>query len=65
MIDDLKKAIAKIESLSEQDQKHIADLILDEITWSETFKRSESNLSNLANEALEDYQKGKIKPLDI
>jgi hypothetical protein len=65
MIDDLKKAIAKIESLSEQDQKHIADLILDEITWSEAFERSESNLSNLAKEALEDYQKGKIKPLDI
>ena len=65
MIDDLKKAIEKIESLSEEDQRYLADLILDEITWSQTFTKTADKLSNLANEALEDYRNGKTKPLDI
>lgn len=65
MIDDLKKAIEKIESLSEADQRHLADLILDEITWSQTFTKTSAKLSNLASEALEDYRTGKTKPLDI
>jgi hypothetical protein len=65
MIDDLKKAIEKIESLSAEDQKRISDLIWDEITWSESFKGKESKLSSLANEALEEYRLGKTKPLDL
>lgn len=65
MIDDLKKAIEKIQSLSEKDQKHVADLILDEIRWSETFKNSQSTLTNLADEAIQDYQKGNVTPLEL
>jgi hypothetical protein len=55
MIDDIKKIIEKIENLSEKDQKHIADLIMDEINWLESFQKSESNLSNHINEALMEY----------
>ena len=65
MIDELKKAIEKLESLSVDEQHRLADLIVDEITWSATFAKSMPKLSNLANEALEEYRQGKTKPLDL
>jgi hypothetical protein len=65
MISELKKAIEKAETLSESDQKRIAELILDEINWDYTLQQSQPELSKLAGEALEEYKKGKTKPLKL
>jgi hypothetical protein len=65
MISELKKAIEKADRLSEQDQKMIAKIILDEISWEEKFAGSQSKLSFLAKEALDEYKKGDTKPLDL
>ncbi len=65
MISELKKAIEKAERLSEQDQKMVAKIILDEISWEENFATSQSKLSFLAQEALDEYKKGDTKPLDL
>lgn len=65
MISELKKAIEKAEKLSEDKQRIIADLIINEIGWDDSFKQSQDKLSILAEEALEEYKKGKTKPLDL
>ena len=65
MISELKKAIEKADRLSEQDQKMIAKIINDEISWEEKFAGSQSKLSFLAKEALDEYKKGDTKPLDL
>ena len=65
MVDELKKAIGQAEKLSADDQRLIADLIMDEINWDETLKSSEKELSTLAAEALQEYKKGKTKPLNL
>ncbi|HMI68026.1 MAG TPA: hypothetical protein VK517_18415 [Cyclobacteriaceae bacterium] len=65
MISELKKAIEKAERLSEKDQQMVAKIILDEISWGEKFADSQSKLSFLAQEALDEYKKGDTKPLDL
>jgi hypothetical protein len=65
MITDLKKAVERAESLSESEQKLIADFILDEVNWAETFKNSEDKISKLAEDAIQDYKSGKIKSLEF
>ena len=65
MISELRKAVEKAEQLSEEDQKIIADIILTEISWDQSFKKSSEKLSSLAGEALEEYKKGKTKSLDL
>ncbi|MBT1701265.1 hypothetical protein KK083_30515 [Fulvivirgaceae bacterium PWU4] len=65
MISELKKAIEKAEKLSEDKQRIIADLIINEIGWDDSLKQSSDKLSMLAEEALEEYKKGKTKPLDL
>ena len=65
MISELKKAIEEAEKLPETDQKRIAALILDEINWDQTLQQSQRELSTLATEALEEYKKGKTKPLNL
>lgn len=65
MISELKKAIEKAEKLSEDKQRIIADLIINEIGWDDSFRQSQDKLSMLAEEALEEYKKGKTKPLDL
>ena len=57
MIDELKKAVEKVENLSKSEQQVMAQLILDEINWVQ--------LSILAQEALEEYKSGKTKPLQF
>lgn len=65
MISELKKAIEKAEKLSEDKQRIIADLIINEIGWDDSFKQSSDKLSMLAEEALEEYKKGKTKLLGL
>jgi hypothetical protein len=65
MVAELKKAIEKAEKLSDKEQQAIAQLILDEISWDQTLNDSEKQLSSLAQEALNEYKKGKTKPFQI
>jgi hypothetical protein len=62
MISELKKAIEKAERLSEQGQKMVAKIIL---AGEEKFAASQSKLSFLAQEALDEYKKGDTRPLDL
>ena len=63
MIKELKKAIEKVEQLSESEQQALANLILSEIEWENSFANSRDKLSSLANEALSEYKKGESRPL--
>lgn len=65
MISELKKAVEKAEKLSEKEQKIIAQLIIDEINWDKSLTESSSTLDNLSSEALEEYKKGRTKPLQL
>lgn len=65
MVTELKKAIEKAEKLSDKEQQVIAQLIVDEISWDQTLKDSENQVSSLAQEALNEYKKGKTKPFQI
>jgi hypothetical protein len=65
MTDELKKAVQRAEKLPEEQQKIIAELILDEIEWDIAFQSSSEKLSTLAKEALGQYKTGKTKPMDF
>jgi hypothetical protein len=65
MIDELKRAIEKAEKLTNAEQHIMAKLILDEINWDQTLANSQNQLSSLAQEALQEYKKGKTKPLQF
>ena len=55
----------KAEHLPDSEQQALAQLILSEIEWENSFANSQGKLSSLANEALEEYKKGKSKPMDF
>ena len=65
MVKELENAMKKAGQLPESEQQAIANLILSEIEWENSFAKSKDKLSSLANEALEEYKKGKSKPLDF
>ena len=65
MIEDLKKAVEKVENLSKSEQQIMAQLSLEEINWDQTLANSQVQLSILAQEALEEYKSGKTKPLQF
>lgn len=65
MVDELKHAMERAEKLSVQQQKAIAQMILDEISWDNTFIGSQDKLASLAEEALAEFKLGKTKPMDL
>lgn len=65
MIDELRQAVEKAEKLSAQEQKAIARMILDEISWDNAFINSQDKLATLAEEALAEFKLGKTKPMDL
>ena len=65
MTDELKKAVQRAEKLSDEQQKLIAEFILDEIEWDIAFQSSSEKLSTLAKEALGQHKTGKTKPMDF
>jgi hypothetical protein len=64
----LTKALAEVSKLPDEEQDHIAALILAEIDserrWDELFAKSEDLLTKLANEALTDFRNGNTEILD-
>ena len=65
MVMELKNAIEKAERLPEADQQALAQLILSEIEWENSFEDSQEKLSSLAKGALQEYKKGKSKLLEF
>mgnify|MGYP006871773673 CR=1 FL=1 len=65
----LEEAFSAIARLPEQDQDAIAALIMEELVseerWSEAFTKSQDQLSQLADEAVEEFRKGQTKPWDL
>ena len=63
----LEEAIAALAQLPESEQDGIASLILEEIAsekkWQEAFDKSQPQLEQLAEEALEEFRQGKTLPL--
>ncbi len=61
----LKKALAKLSELPENEQEEIASLILEEIEdekkWQTSFANSEKQLEMLASEALKEFKQGKTR----
>ena len=65
MVRELENAMKKAELLPESEQQAIANLILSEIELENSFTNSQGKLSSLANEALEEYKKGRSEPMDL
>ena len=65
----LEEAIAALTQLPESEQDGIASLILQEIAsekkWQQAFDKSQSQLEQLAEEALEEFRQGKTLPLEF
>lgn len=64
----LKKAFSEASKLPSSVQNLIAERLLKDIEaeekWDETFAETQEELSQLADEALEDFKKGKTKPIE-
>jgi aspartate/glutamate racemase len=64
----LKQAIAKIKTLSADQQDSIAQIILEELEdehrWDDSFARSEDLLAELAAEAMTEHRAGKSQELN-
>ncbi len=61
----LQQIITKLSKLNESDQNRIADLLSQELGWDDSFKSTQPQLQNLANEALGEYETGNTKPLKL
>jgi aspartate/glutamate racemase len=64
----LERAIARLQTLSEDEQNAIASIILEEIEderlWDESFSRSPNVLAELAASAMAEYHAGETQELD-
>ena len=65
----LEEAFSATSRLSEEEQDAIATLIMEELAserqWAEAFSKSQDELAKLAEEALEEFKKGKTEPWDL
>ncbi len=65
----LKKAFDKISDLPEKERDNFAEFILNELEsetkWNSLFENSKSELSSLAQEAIEEYKTGETKDLNF
>jgi hypothetical protein len=65
----LKQAFEEASKLTDVEQNALAKWVLEELesekAWDQAFAASEDVLEKLANEALDEYQKGKTKSLTL
>ncbi len=64
MVAELKEVISSIEKLKDDEQRQIAKMLRDEISWNITLQNSQEKLANLAAEALTEYKAGKTQQTD-
>jgi len=60
----LEKAIEKLKELPAKEQDHFAAMVLDDITWQETFDKSADQLDKLGEKVLKDIKAGKFKKIN-
>ena len=61
----LKNIVEKINHLSAVEQNAIGGLLAEELAWQKSYDRSQQQLSSIAAEALQEYKKGKTKPMNL
>jgi hypothetical protein len=61
MVKELEEVISTIEKLKDSEQREIAKMLHDEISWDKSLQNSQDKLSNLAEEALNEYKAGKTE----
>lgn len=61
----LKKVFTRLGRLSDREQNAIAEILSKELTWSKSFRESQSQLSSLAAEAITEFKSGKTQPLNL
>jgi hypothetical protein len=64
MIAELKEVIHKVEQLDDNEQRIIAKMLDEELQWDKTLLHTQDKLSQLAQEAIMEYQLGKTKQQD-
>jgi hypothetical protein len=64
----LEKAFAEASKLPQEAQDMLARMLLDELVaeekWDDAFAKSQSELAQLADEALDEYRSGKTKAFE-
>ena len=61
----LKKVFTRISRMSDKEQNAIAEILSKELSWSKSFRESQSQLSSLAKEAIAEFKSGKTQPLNL
>ena len=64
MVTELKEVLSTIEKLKDEEQRQIAKMLREELSWDITLQNSQEKLSKLAQEALEEYKTGKAQQTD-
>jgi hypothetical protein len=59
----LKSVLEKIKRLPLSEQNALAKMLSEELEWQKSFTKSAKQLSSLAEEALDEYRKGKTRPM--
>lgn len=63
-----KKLVEALEELPEEEQENAAAFLLEELKaerrWAELFAESQEELSRLADEAIEEFEKGETEPME-
>ncbi len=62
---ELKTVIAQISHLPDSEQKAIAQLLKDELSWQYKFTKTQKKLEKLGEEALQEFRDGKTLPLKL
>ncbi len=64
----LSAAVATAAQLPEEEQDALAAILLEEMKseerWSSLFADSQTVLERMANEAIQDFQAGRVQPID-
>ena len=64
----LSAAVATAAQLSEEEQDALAAILLEEMEseerWNALFADSQNLLERMANEAIQDFQAGRVQPID-
>lgn len=64
----MKKLIDQLQKLPEEEQDSVAAFLLEEVNterrWDELFDNSQEELSRMADEAIEEFERGETKPLE-
>ena len=64
MVSELKDVMSTLEQLNDDEQREIAKMLSDGMKWDSTLQSSQEKLSNLAQEALQEYKAGKTQQTD-